>query len=158
MMKHSRRFTIGLLAIIAVGLLLLLAWSNRMFQAAQHQDSGINVAASRRETRLTTSDEDKILIANLATVPFRELYDLLEKRTPNEMAVLARRLQDLPPGGVTDAKIVALFKAWSALDAKAAFSAATTFKTSSQRVTAIEAVLDGCEASAAGSMVAQLWV
>lgn len=99
---------------------------------------------------------DKILLGNITTVPFQELYDLLSKRSPSEIAQMAKQLDALPAGRETNGKIETFFKAWSHIDPRAAFKAASGLKTTEARDTAITATLSGSDPTAASWLARSL--
>jgi len=99
------------------------------------------------------TEANKIVLGNIATVPFQELYSVLSARTGTEMAELAAQLNDLPPGRETKTKITAFFTAWAHLDARAAMTAAISLKTADAKDAAITAVVRGADAIAAKSLV-----
>lgn len=94
-----------------------------------------------------------VLLGDIATVPFQELYDLLLKQKPEEIAELARQLEDVPPGVARDAKINAFFKVWVAIDAKAAVEIATKFRDRPARNAAFAAAVEGAAPSSTGTVV-----
>ena len=47
-------------------------------------------------SHLTKGEENKIILGDVAAVPFQEVYRWLSHRTPEEIAELARQLQSLP--------------------------------------------------------------
>jgi len=98
-------------------------------------------------------ETNKIVLGNIATVPFQELYSVLSARSGKEMAELAAQLNDLPPGRETKTKITAFFTAWAHLDARAAIGAAISLKTADAKDAAIAAVVRGADAIAAKSLV-----
>jgi hypothetical protein len=110
------------------------------------QRSELSPEKSRVET-------DKIVLGNIATVPFQELYSVLSARSPKEMAELAAQFNDLPPGRETKTKITTFFTAWAHLDARAALTAAISLKTTDAKDAAIAAVVRGADAIAAKSLV-----
>ena len=83
---------------------------------------------SSTASRLTKSEEDRLLLGDIAAVPFQELYGLLSKRTPEEIAKLAEQLQTLPRSRASEAKVAAFFKTWAAFDAKAALASAIALR------------------------------
>ncbi|MFL6521084.1 MAG: hypothetical protein ACJ8NS_12750 [Chthoniobacterales bacterium] len=103
-----------------------------------------------------SAERNKVILGNIATVPFQELYGVLSNRSAQEMAELARQLNDLPPGRETKNKINAFFTAWAHLDAKAALTSAIALKTSEAKGLAITAVIRGADAIAASALAATL--
>jgi hypothetical protein len=106
-------------------------------------------------SRLTKAEENKIILGDVAAVPFQELYGLLSHRTPEDIAELARQLQSLPRNPKSETKIAAFFKAWASLDATAAFATAKSFR-AELTSNAIGAVLDGADPSVAGTLAASI--
>jgi hypothetical protein len=96
--------------------------------------------------RLTKSEEDRLLLGDIAAVPFQELYTLLSKRTSDEIAKLAEQLQTLPRSRASEAKVAAFFKTWAALDAKAALASAIALREAHFRSVAIAVVLRSADA------------
>lgn len=99
------------------------------------------------------AEADRIVLGDITTVPFQELYSVLSARSAKEMAELAAQLNDLPPGRETKTKINAFFTAWAHLDARAALMAAISLKTAEAKDAAISAVVRGADAIAAKSLV-----
>lgn len=102
------------------------------------------------------AETDRIVLGDIATVPFQELYAVLSARSAKEMAELAAQLNDLPPGRDTKVKINAFFAAWAHLDANAALTAAASLKSSDARTQGISAVIRGADPAAAKSLVTAL--
>jgi hypothetical protein len=117
-----------------------------------HETSAI-LASSANNPK---SEASEILLGNIATVPFQELYNLLSHRTPAQIAKLAQQLQDLPPGKDSEAKIAAFFKAWARLDSIAALKAAITLKTPAARGIALGSTIEAADSAAAASIVRML--
>ena len=103
-------------------------------------------------SRLTKSEKDRLLLGNIAAVPFQELYSLLSKQTPEEIAKLAEQLQTLPRSRASEAKVVAFFKTWAAFDAKAALASAIALRDARFRSAAIAVVLRSADAAAASAL------
>jgi hypothetical protein len=99
---------------------------------------------------------DKVILGDIATVPFQELYGVLSARSSDEIAELARQLNNLPPGRDTKAKITTLFKAWAQLDARAALTAAAALKTAEAKSVAIGAVVASADTTSAQSLAMTL--
>ena len=103
-------------------------------------------------SRLTKSEKDRLLLGNIAAVPFQELYSLLSKQTPEEIAKLAEQLQTLPRSRASEAQVAAFFKTWAALDAKAALASAIALRDARFRSAAIAVVLRSADAAAASAL------
>jgi len=143
---------LGVCALVSLGFLL------RHERASKSPNGATRRARADHPTtapRLTKAEENKIILGDVAAVPFQELYGLLSRRTPQEIAELARELQSLPRNPKSEAKIAAFFKAWATLDASAAFAMAKSFRPE-LRSDAIGAVLDGADTSVAGTLVGSI--
>jgi len=147
------------LAGIALGVLIAFVFlrgrRDATNAAAVHDPAVANKESERTEFSADKSraETNKIVLGNIATVPFQELYSVLSSRSASEMAELAAQLNDLPPGRGTKTKITTFFTAWTHLDAKAALTAAISLKTAEAKDAAITAVVRGADAVAAKSLV-----
>lgn len=146
------------LAGIALGVLiafLFLRGSRSETSAAAVPGPGANKDSGRTELPADKShaEQNKIILGNIATVPFQELYSVLSTRSAKEMAELAAQFNDLPPGRETKTKITTFFTAWAHLDAKAALTAAIALKNTDAKDAALTAVVRGADAIAAKSLV-----
>ena len=144
---------------IALGVLIAFLF----LRGGRHETSAVavsNPAAANKNSERTElpadksrAETDKIVLGNIATVPFQELYSVLSARSAQEMADLATQLNELPPGRETKTKITTFFTAWAHLDARAALTAAISLKTPDAKDAAIAAVIRGADAIAAKSLV-----
>ncbi len=97
-----------------------------------------------------------MLLGDLASIPFQELYEILARQRPDEIALLAKQLQQLPPGPQAEAKIKAFFTAWAHLDPNSAFTSALDLRNPQARISAIGAIITGADADAAGALAASI--
>ena len=147
------------LAGIGLGVLIALAFlrgshSETNAVAARAPSAASNEAQrSEFSSDKSRAETDKIVLGNITTVPFQELYSVLSARSAKEMAELAAQLNGLPPGRETKTKINAFFTAWAHLDARAALTAAISLKTVEAKDAAISAVVRGADAISAKSLV-----
>ena len=118
--------------------------------------AGNNSGATEASLHPSGGERDKLILGNIATVPFQELYSVLAPRSSQEMAEIAAQFNDLPPGRETRNKITAFFTAWAHLDANAALSAAASLNNPEARSQGISAVIRGADAAAARSLVTML--
>lgn len=118
--------------------------------------SDANVSGGTDSTSKSNAEAGKIILGNIATVPFQELFAVLSARSPEEMAQLALQLNDLPSGRDTKTRITTFFKAWAHLDANAALASATALKTTEARSIAIGSVLGGADAAVANALAKTL--
>jgi hypothetical protein len=143
---------------IALGILITVAFTRvtrKENDAVGSNPSTASDASHHPEssTQNSSAEKDKIILGNIATIPFQELYSVLSARSPQEMAELAAQLNDLPPGRETKTKITTFFTAWAHLDAKAALTAAISLKTADAKDAAVAAVIHGADAIDAKSIV-----
>lgn len=144
---------------VAIGLLLAFAIIGRGRNTTASKVAGAVTDKNSQTTATVGSpsdklnfEDDKILLGNITAVPFQELYGVLSRRTPAEIAQLAQQLDSLPNGKDSTEKIAAFFKAWSHLDSASAFKAATSLKTAEARSVALRATIDGADVSAASAL------
>ena len=147
------------LAGIALGVLIAFFF----LRGSRSESSAVavtNPAAANKDSARTElpadksrAEQDKIILGNIATVPFQELYSVLSTRSAKEMAELAAQFNDLPPGRETKTKITTFFTAWAHLDSKAALMSAILLKAADAKDAAITAVVRGADAIAAKSLV-----
>ena len=146
---------------IALGLVVGFAFTRTGQKNSSAIESKPTVASSdgavtQSSAPKSNAEVDKIVLGNIATVPFQELYGVLSVRSAEELAQLARQLNDLAPGRDTKAKINAFFTAWAHLDANAALAAAASLKNAEARSQGVAAVIRGADAAAAKSLVTAL--
>src|SRR5881394_2194596 len=119
----------------------------------QASDGGSAATANLRPksgSRLESEMEHpNILLGNIVTVPFQELYGVLSALSPQQLNELAVQLKNLPAGKETNAKVAAFFKAWAHLDPVGALRAAAGFKTSEAKTTAVQSVITSADAAQA---------
>ncbi|HEX8897749.1 MAG TPA: hypothetical protein VF751_03550 [Chthoniobacterales bacterium] len=154
-MQRAGIFVAGIALGVLVAFVFLRANRNEISAGA-----GPSLAVAKKDSARTelSADKsrveaDKIVLGNIATVPFQELYAVLSARSAKEMGELAAQLNGLPAGRETKTKITSFFTAWAHLDAKAALNAALSLKTADAKDAALTAVVRGADAIAAKSLV-----
>jgi hypothetical protein len=100
----------------------------------------------------TGTDESRVSLGNITTVPFSELYSVLSALPEEKLNELAAQLNQLPNDKQSAAKIATFFKAWAHIDPKAALRAAITFKSSEAKPTAIAAVIESADVTQAEAL------
>lgn len=153
-----QRTAVIFLAGMAIGVLLafvVLRTHNETSAVVVRNPAVANKEAERTELSAEKSraETDRIVLGDIATVPFQELYSVLSARSSKEMAELAAQLNDLPPGRETKTKLTTFFTAWAHLDARAALAAAISLKTADAKDAAMSAVVRGADAISAKSLV-----
>lgn len=154
-MKRPWIFLASLLLATLVALLLFSRNSGRSTQAgrgAKTIGDSHPVSQAAIDPRLTKSNEDRLLLGDISKVPFQELFSLLANRTPEEIARLAEQLQTLPHSSAADDRVAAFYKAWAALDPKAAFASAIALRDARFREEAISAVVRAADPTAAAAL------
>ena len=155
-MKRRWLIAAGVLAVVIVGLLWLTsrnpARSSRTVAGANTANDSRSGSQNASNHRQTKSEEDRLLLGDIAKVPFQELFSLLAKRTPEENARLAEQLQNLPHSSAADGQIAAFYKAWATSDAKAALTSAIAMRDPRFREEAISAVVRAADPTAAGAL------
>lgn len=125
-------------------------------RAAQTTNSGAGSARALHFDANAGGEMSKLMLGNIATVPFQELYTVLSSRSPAELSDVTQQLKSLPSGHDKDQKIGKVFKAWAHFDAIGALQAATELESPASREKAISAVLDGADATAAEALAKRI--
>jgi hypothetical protein len=105
-----------------------------------------------RDSLSVGSEESRVSLGNITTVPFQELYSVLSALPEERLNELAAQLNKLPDDKETSAKIATFFKAWAHIDPKAALRAAVMFKTAEAKTTAIAAVIESADVTQAEAL------
>src|SRR3982751_6014706 len=116
------RGTLLLAAGIFIGLVIGVAISparrsaSTVVQTSEGSSAGTTKvkpkSGSRRESE---TKHPNILLGDIMTVPFQELYGVLSTLSPQQLDELAAQLKNLSAGKETNAKVTAFFKAWAHL-------------------------------------------
>src|SRR2546430_5575503 len=126
----------------------------------QASDGGSAVTANLKAksgSRLESEMEHpNILLGDIVTVPFQELYGVLSALSPQQLNELAAQLKNLPAGKDTNAKVAAFFRAWAHFDSVAALRAAAGFKISEAKTLAVQSVITSADASQAKALAKQI--
>ena len=126
------RIAISICVLLAPALVLGCFTFGRLAErraATRHEESsGRKAPQTQRRLRVVQSSADsidtsKLLIANVATVPFGELWDIMEGSTPEQRKIWATELVRMPPGPQRNAALQTFYKVWVALDPAAAIPA-----------------------------------
>ena len=147
-MSRSLGIVLALFAGVTIGFLLGRV---RIPSSPSSAGPARAVAESRQTAAGPKGKElsDRIVLGNITTVPFQELYSLLGRHSPPEIAAIAAQLRDLPEGRAKNERVRTFFKAWAQLDASAAFDAALKFQSTETRSAAIGATVEGADAASA---------
>lgn len=109
------------------------------------QPSHVTRSSDQRE-----QDGGKVLLGDIGKVPTAELIDVLSHQSPAAVAAILEDLQKMSPSDARNGKITAFFRAWVVADPASASKAAAQFPDLGARNTAVQAMIDGVDASAAG--------
>ena len=152
-------------ALIAVLVSLLLGFAIGRYSArntySAHDYAGTDARTSRGAlSNPRTEPEARSALANvqveqLSHVPPSELAEVLDHRSPREIAQLAQKFESLSPNPQTYANLRPLFKTWAQFDERSAFKAAVAFTDDRTREVAIEAIAASAPPEGAGR-IAQL--
>src|SRR6478672_3728526 len=144
---------------VCIGVIIGLAIS-----PAHHSNSGVTQGVAGSPASVTTAkakpgshleaemEHPNILLGDIVTVPFQELYGVLSTLSPQQLNELAVQLQNLPAGKETNAKVAVFFKAWAHLDPVAALQAAAGFKISDTKTAAVQSVIASADAAQAKTL------
>ena len=135
---------------------------------ARHSDPGVaqgiagssaNAAAAKLKPGSHSEAETEhpnILLGDIVTVPFQELYGVLSTLSPQQLNDLAAQLKKLPAGKDTNAKVTTFFKAWAHLDPIAALHAAAGFTVSEAKTTAVQSIIGSADATQAKALAKEI--
>ncbi|PYK68496.1 MAG: hypothetical protein DME45_07190, partial [Verrucomicrobia bacterium] len=98
----------------------------------------------------------QILLGDIVTVPFQELYGVLSTLSPQQLNDLVAQLRALAAGKDTNAKMAAFFKAWAHFDPIAALHAAAGFKVSEAKTTAVQSIIASADATQAKTLAREI--
>ena len=117
----------------------------------------VTTARVKSDSRLESETEHpNILLGDIVTVPFQELYGVLSTLSPQQLNGLAAQLKALPAGKDTNAKVATFFKAWAHFDPIAALQAAAEFKVSEAKTTAVQSIIGGADATQAKALAKEI--
>src|SRR5438270_5327067 len=148
---------------IFIGVMIGLAVSparrsaSTVVQASEGSSAGTTKVKPKSGSRLESEMEhSNILLGDIMTVPFQELYGVLSTLSPQQLDELAAQLKNLPAGKETNAKVAAFFKAWAHFDPVAALRAAAGFKNSEAKTTAVQSVITSADSAQAKALAKQI--
>jgi hypothetical protein len=147
-MRRRASLPLAVAAVAALALLALL-FSHRESPLLPTENRPAASIQNYGSESARKSEEDKIILGDMAAAPFQEIYGVLSRRSSGEIAAIARQLENLPKGPATERRIVAFYKAWAPLDAPAALGSAISLRDPRFRHEAIAAVLRGADANVA---------
>jgi hypothetical protein len=146
---------------LAIGSLISLAVVKSPHPQKNADFPAASAAGNQRKSIVSSVDKSpsertRVLLGNIKTVPFQELYGVLMNCSAEERAQMAQQLADLPPGRESKVKISTFFKAWAHLDSIAAMTAAVSFKAAEARNSAMSAVISGSDGISAGALAGMI--
>jgi hypothetical protein len=148
---------------ICVGLIigLMVSPGRHSGSAVAQSGSGIAATAATSKTKATSRleseiDHPNILLGDIVTVPFQELYGVLSSLSPQLLNDLAAQLRNSPDGKETNAKVAAFFKAWAHFDPIAALHAAAGFKISEAKTTAVQSIIASADPTQAKALAKEI--
>ncbi len=153
------------LLVVALAVAAVLALSTWLYKSAtggsRKQSKGffpnrIRNGLNLKNEGAADGSANRVLLGNINTLTFRELYGLLSTLSSEKIAELATQLDSLPQGSIANAKINTFFKAWTQVDARAAFEGAVAFRKRKSRIAALTAVFDTVDPASSGALVQSL--
>src|SRR6476469_3655055 len=157
------RATLLLAAGIFVGVVIGVTISPARRTASTVVQAGDGGSAATANLRLKSGsrlesemEHPNILLGNIVTVPFQELFGVLSALSPQQLNELAVQLQNLPAGKETNAKVTAFFKAWAHFDPIAALHAAAGFNVSEAKTTAVQSIIASADATQAKALAKEI--
>lgn len=102
------------------------------------------------------SDGAQMRVDKLASVPPSQLYQVLMRSTPEEIAALGLKFNDLPKNGKTIGATAIFFQAWAELDGKSALQGAFQIRDTGLRKLALSTVVHSASPGLAPELVAYL--
>lgn len=147
-------FTLGTLAVLSSG----KAWRLPTFFSPRQADTKAQeVRRAARTTHGASSEEfDRILIRNVGTVPFIEVFDLLRAAPPETRTRWIRQLDAMPDGPQRNAALSSFFKTFVQIDPRAAAESVEGLHDKDGRYLAVEATVGAAPLSAMGEMASML--
>ena len=148
---------------VCIGVIIGLAIS-----PAHHPDSGVTQGVAGSPASVTAAkakpgshleaemEHPNILLGDIVTVPFQELYGVLSALSPQQLNDLATQLKSLPAGKDTNAKVTTFFKAWAHFDPIAALHAAAGFNVSEAKTTAVQSIIASADATQAKALAKEI--
>ena len=132
----------------------------RSREPAVNLDSPKNNAQSeaQRRNRLLTPGEDltEMRVDDLAVVPPAELYDIFFRASPEQIAKIALKFNDLPKNSHATGAILIFFQAWAELDPTHALEGAFRLKDMNHRTDAVNVVTGSASPAAAAELAKAL--
>jgi hypothetical protein len=109
-----------------------------------------------RKNALAERQQDRIIIRDIATVPFSELYDVLKSAPREQLLAWARDLDRMPRGPRQRAAVAAYYKSLIQVDPRAAIEAVSQAANLDMRDVAIDALLKTTPESSWGDVAEML--
>jgi hypothetical protein len=121
--------------------------------------SASNQPEQRGKKKISIESPDDLVntrVDDLGAVPAAELTQIMNKATPEQLAMLAAKFNDSPIDARTFGGMAVFFQAWTHLDPKAAFTEAFHLTDVTMRKLAVTAVVNSVSPSSAPNLIAEL--
>lgn len=124
--------TVAAIAVLAVALIVASFAGGRYAERLKQKRSGIAADQSAVATNTTRPNRvllseadtnDHVLVANVATVSFGELWDVMRTSAPEKRVRWAHEIEQLPPGTRRNGAVKSFYKIWAEIDPNAAVAA-----------------------------------
>ena len=120
----------------------------RLGIAATESGTAHTTTKSNRTLLNEVDSNDHVLVANVASVSFGELWDVMRGGAPSKRAEWAKEIEQLPPGPRRNAALKSFYKIWAELDPTAALSALEKIQDKRMQSWAFYAAVDAAADSA----------
>lgn len=104
----------------------------------------------------TAEDFDRVIIRNIGTVPFEELFELLRSAPPATRTQWIKQLDEMPVGPKRSAALSSFYKTFVQLDPHAAAKSIASLHEKHSQLIAMSAMVGAAPQSAMGEMAAML--
>jgi hypothetical protein len=150
----------ALIAIVTISAVVYAVSHIRPLQAERRTTSAKLHSRNERAAHLSHTnsfrDITDVRVDKLASVPSSELYEVLSRTTPEQIAALALKFNDLSYDAPTLGAVGTFFQTWANIDGKAALAAAFRLRDLRLKRAAAVAVVESASPSLCGELALQL--
>jgi hypothetical protein len=158
--KSKRKNLLILAAALAVLTLLTFARLGNMRGWWAKSDGHVAAEETRTSSPTaqspTTEAFDRLMVRNIGTVPFVELFDLLRSASPKIRAEWIKQLDEMPEGPQSAVVLSSFYKTFVQLDPHAAAESIAGLHKKYSQLIAVSAMVGAVPQSAMGEMAAML--
>lgn len=155
-MKSKRKNLLILTAVLAVLTLLTFSRFGNMWgwwaKSVGHVAAEVTRTPPPIEASPTAEAFDRLMVRNIGTVPFVELFDLLRSASPKIRAEWIKQLDEMPEGPKRNVVLSSFYKTFVQLDPHAAAESIAGLHKKSSQAIAVIAMVGAVPQSALGEM------